>query len=98
MTMDIHVTRGDRHLDGNAAAGLLQEIFEVEMTTALVVCARCGTGGPIGTTVVYASPIGTVVGCAGCGRWLIRVTRVRGWCCVDLGGVADLRAGDDTTA
>jgi len=96
--MDIEVPRGDRHLDGNAAAGLLREIFEVEMTTAVVVCAGCGAGGPVGTTVVYAAPIGTVVGCAGCGRWLIRVTRVRGWCCVDLGGVADLRAGDDTAA
>lgn len=89
--MDYAVVADDRHLDGNAAGGLLREIFEVEMTTALVVCGGCGMDGPVGETVVYLSAIGTVVRCARCGRALIRITRVRGCCCVDLGGVADLR-------
>ena len=30
-------------LDGNAVAGLLQEVFAVEMTTAVGTCASCGT-------------------------------------------------------
>jgi len=81
----------DRHLDGNAVGGLLGEIFEAEMTTAVVVCGGCGAAGPIGATVVYASAIGTVVRCAGCGGALIGITRARGWCCVDLGGAASLR-------
>ena len=29
-------------LDGNAIAGLLQEVFGTEMTTALGMCATCG--------------------------------------------------------
>ena len=33
-------------LDGNAVAGLLQEVFAVEMTTALEACAGCGATEP----------------------------------------------------
>ena len=29
-------------LDGNAVAGLLQEVFAVEMTTAIGTCNACG--------------------------------------------------------
>ncbi len=92
--MDIQDTHGDCHLDGNAAAGLLQEIFEVEMTTAMVVCGGCGAGGPIGAAVVYDSGVGTVVRCVGCGGALMRMTRVRGWCCVDAEGATGLWVGD----
>ena len=31
-----------RMLDGNAVAGLLREVFAVEMTTAIGTCNRCG--------------------------------------------------------
>ena len=40
-------------LDGNAVAGLLQEVFAVEMTTAIGTCASCGAAGPIGAAHVY---------------------------------------------
>ena len=33
-------------LDGNAVAGLLRELFAVEMTTATGTCGRCGAAGP----------------------------------------------------
>lgn len=89
--MDALVGGEDRHLDGNAVGGLLREIFEVEMTAAVIVCGGCGMQGPIGVTMVYASPIGTVVRCGGCGQALIAITRVRGRWCVDSGGTADLR-------
>ena len=35
-------------LDGNAAAGVLQEIFGIEMTTVAATCATCGAVAPIG--------------------------------------------------
>jgi hypothetical protein len=35
-------------LDGNAAAGLLHEIFGSEMTTAVGTCDGCGTAGEVG--------------------------------------------------
>ena len=85
----------DRRLDGNAAGGLLGEIFEVEMTTVEVICGGCGGGGPLGAAMVYAHGMGTVVRCVQCGQALIRVAQVREWACVDIGGVVGLRAGDE---
>jgi hypothetical protein len=35
-------------LDGNAAGGLLNEIFPFEMTAAEATCGGCGTMRPIG--------------------------------------------------
>ena len=32
----------DRMLDGNAVAGLLEEVFAVEMTSAIATCDGCG--------------------------------------------------------
>ena len=37
----------DRRLDGNAVAGLLAEVFRLEMTLAHAVCAGCGQTGPV---------------------------------------------------
>ena len=38
----------ENKLDGNAAAGTLQEIFPFEMTLAQVTCTGCGTTNVIG--------------------------------------------------
>jgi hypothetical protein len=65
----------ERRLDGNAAAGVLAEIFTFEITTALAACARCGAAGQIGSQMAYMSEIGTVVRCAACDNALIRVVR-----------------------
>jgi hypothetical protein len=64
----------DEHrLDGNAAAGVLAEIFTFDITTARVTCGRCGAAGEIGSQMAYVSEIGTVVRCATCDNALIRV-------------------------
>jgi hypothetical protein len=66
----------DEHrLDGNAAAGVLDEIFTFEITTARATCVRCGAVGEIGSQMAYVSEIGTVVRCATCDNALIRVAR-----------------------
>jgi hypothetical protein len=43
----------DLMLDGNAVAGLLQEVFAVEMTTAIGTCGECGTAGRVGAAHLY---------------------------------------------
>src|SRR5205085_9732839 len=53
----------DLRLDGNAAAGVLAEIFAVEMTAAIGTCAHCGAANPIGAVQVYAQAPGTVLRC-----------------------------------
>ena len=77
----------DRHLDGNAAGGILGQIFAFEMTTAEVICANCDMVGPIGAALVYGMAIGTIIRCPGCGEALIRVAHgpQRYW--VDFSGM-----------
>ena len=84
----------EQRLDGNAAGGLLGEIFPFEMTSAQTACAGCGAVARVGAAMVYAHGMGTVVRCAGCDNALIRVARQDGdgpgryW--LDLRGVAYL--------
>ena len=59
-------------LDGNAVAGMLQEIFAVEMTTAVMTCAGCGTSGAVGATHVFRGA-GTVLRCPRCDTALAKV-------------------------
>jgi len=65
----------ENRLDGNAAAGVLGEIFTFEITPALASCARCGAAGEVGSQMAYVSEIGTVVRCAACDNALIRLVR-----------------------
>ena len=66
----------DEHrLDGNAAAGVLAEIFTFEVTTARAACVHCGATGEVGAQIAYVTEIGTVVRCAGCEGVLIRLVR-----------------------
>ena len=81
------MSNDEQRLDGNAAAGALGQIFAFEMTTAEIICAHCDAVGPIGAAVVYASAMGTIVRCPGCGETLIRVAHgpQRFW--VDFSGL-----------
>jgi ribosomal protein S27E len=84
----------DLLLDGNAAGGLLGEVFALEITTARSTCAACGAVGEIGALTVYAHAPGTVVRCPACGAVLLRVVRGPGRIWLDVRGVAclELRA------
>ena len=48
-------------LDGNVAAGMLNEIFVQDFTTARVTCANCGAARPLGALLVYAHGMGMVM-------------------------------------
>ena len=63
----------EQQLDGNAAGGVLGQIFAFEMTTAEVICAHCGNVEPIGAAMVYATAMGTIIRCRGCGEALMRI-------------------------
>jgi Family of unknown function (DUF6510) len=71
---------GDRfadalRVDGNAAAGILSELFVPDLTSARAKCAGCGTTRTVGALLVYAHGMGTVVRCPGCDRVVLRVAR-----------------------
>ena len=77
-------------LDGNAIAGLLQDVFSSEMTTATGTCATCGAASVLGEVVVYLQAPGTVVRCPVCGNIMMVFVRRQVITCVDLSGVAAL--------
>jgi hypothetical protein len=62
-------------LDGNAAAGILSEIFAVDLTAARAMCANCGATRAVGALLVYAHGMGTVVRCPSCDAVVLRVGR-----------------------
>ncbi len=76
-------------LDGNAVAGLLHEVFLVEMTTAIGTCATCGASGPLGEVRVYLSA-GTVLRCPRCHNVLAKFVQRGSQTCVDLTGLLNL--------
>lgn len=80
-----------RQLDGNAAAGLLAELFAFDITTAEAVCGGCQTAGPLGSTHVYSLELGAILRCPDCGGVLLRVSRLDGGYWLDLRGMSVLR-------
>jgi hypothetical protein len=77
----------EQRLDGNAAGGVLGQIFTLEMTTAEAICASCDKVGTIAEAAVYATAMGTIIRCAGCGEALVRIANgpERFW--VDFSGI-----------
>lgn len=86
--------QADLKLDGNAIAGLLREIFTMEMTTAQGTCAGCGTVNPVGRVDVYMNAPGAVVRCPACQQVLMRIVRGRDRYWVDLSGTRCLELVD----
>jgi Family of unknown function (DUF6510) len=77
-------------LDGNAAGGLLLEVFGREMTAARGTCASCGAVAALAEAIAYLRGPGTVLRCRSCTAVLVVVVVVREVACVDLRGLADL--------
>ena len=80
------MTSDEQQLDGNAAGGVLGQIFAFEMTTAEVICAYCDAVETIGATMVYATAMGTIIRCRGCGEALMRIAQGPQCYWIDFGG------------
>jgi hypothetical protein len=59
-------------LDGNAAAGLLSEVFGRDVTTAVGTCDGCGSAEAVGAIHVYMAA-GTVLRCPHCEAVVMKV-------------------------
>jgi hypothetical protein len=59
-------------LDGNAVAGLLQQVFAVEMTAAIGTCGSCGASEPVGALHVFRGA-GIVMRCRHCDNSLVKI-------------------------
>jgi Family of unknown function (DUF6510) len=76
-------------LDGNALAGMLEEIFSVEMTTAVGTCNGCGASEPIGAVRAFLGA-GAVLRCPHCDTALVKVTRSETRMWISLPGMRTL--------
>jgi Family of unknown function (DUF6510) len=81
----------ENKLDGNAAGGILHEIFPFEMTLVEATCTGCGTTGAIGAAAAYIHGMGTVLRCPSCDTVLIRVAQTKGRYWLDMRGVRTLQ-------
>ncbi len=81
----------DLVLDGNAAAGLLQEIFVLEITTAQIQCAACDSAAAVGSLRLYAAPMGAVLRCTHCGGILMRAVHTQHGRWLEMMGTRCLR-------
>ncbi|GIT82034.1 hypothetical protein LLS1_37030 [Leifsonia sp. LS1] len=79
------------YLDGNAAAGLLSELFAVDVTAARGRCAHCGDENVVAAGRLYLHGTGMVLRCALCGEVLAQATELEDSVCLDLRGLAWLR-------
>jgi hypothetical protein len=86
----------ENRLDGNAAGGILGEIFAFEMTSAQAACARCGSVWHIGQTMVYVHEMGTIARCATCDNALIRLAHGPDRYWLDMRGVSYLEIENRT--
>jgi hypothetical protein len=81
-------------LDGNAVAGLLQEVFVVETTTAVATCAGCGAPSPMGATHVFRGA-GFVLRCPHCDNAMVTLVRGDGRLWIGFPGIRTLQVPVD---
>jgi hypothetical protein len=84
-------------LDGNAAAGVLQDVFVMEVTSARGACESCGTIAEIGSAPLYMFPHapGAVLRCRNCETVLMVVMHGGGRFRLGMPGLAWLEMTDD---
>ena len=80
----------DDHLDGNAAAGELSNLFAVDITAAEGQCSYCGAARPFAQAHLYLNGPGLVARCADCENVLLRLVKARQRVWLDLQGMAYL--------
>jgi hypothetical protein len=79
------------HLDGNAAAGELSEVFARDVTTAVATCAGCGMTGPMAEAMLYETGMGAVLRCPACDVVLLRYARGGGELRMEMRGIRVLQ-------
>ena len=78
-------------LDANAAAGLLNEIFGVEMTASPTECAHCGNEGEVGELLAFTHGPGIILRCSTCENVVLRIVQTPNEIILDARGAVYLR-------
>jgi hypothetical protein len=86
----------EQRLDGNAAAGLLREVFAADLTTATVAVEGCGRNRVLAALMLCGGAFGAVLRCLYADLAMLRLIRRQrapGWTCV-----TPLRSGSSVPA
>lgn len=78
------------YLDGNAAAGELSRVFNIDITTAEGQCANCGAKRRFVEAHLYMQCPGLVARCAVCGHVLLRLANADQRMLLDVRGMTYL--------
>jgi hypothetical protein len=78
-------------VDGNAAAGILSEIFGGDVTTIVGTCGGCGAVAPLGEAIVEIDEMCAIVRCRSCTHTLATVLRSASETRVVFGTLHELR-------
>ncbi|MDF2991555.1 MAG: hypothetical protein K0S37_2069 [Microbacterium sp.] len=87
-----------QHVDGNAIAGDLVEVFGADLTAAVASCMACGTRGALAELRVYRTAMGSVARCPHCDTVLIVVTAGAGHPMVSMSGLRALDSVSETVS
>ncbi len=79
------------HVDGNALAGPLREIFAIDISVATSRCVTCGRTDPVAALQVYTRAPGLVARCPGCDQVIMRLVRGPDTAWLDLRGTVTLQ-------
>lgn len=88
--IDPHGTVRPARLDGNAAGGILSEVFHDDVTAAEGVCRHCGRIGVLAEAVAELDDDGVILRCRGCRHTLLVYVRAAGRT-VEFPGLVSLR-------
>jgi hypothetical protein len=75
-------------LDGNAAAGVLADVFATDVTVASVRCAGCERVCSLAQTRMFGPEPGLVLRCPACEAVLLRLVRLPDRSVLDMHGLA----------
>ena len=78
-------------LDGNAAAGILRQVFAVEVTSASGTCDGCSAISVDGELVAYTQAPGVVLRCPHCDDVLMKIATDGERLWIDLRGLRSLQ-------
>ena len=78
------------HLDGNAIAGVLEQLFGRDLTLASSGCTGCGAVREVAEIHVYRSA-GIVARCPDCDMVLFRIVEARDRMWIDFRGFSSLQ-------
>ena len=79
------------NVNANATAGILHEIFGVEMTASPTECANCGNEAEVGTLLAFTQGPSAVLRCSACENVVIRITQTPDAIYLDARGAVYLR-------